>query len=82
MQRDNVETLPGHAFRVDLRAYESIEVLAAPTATESLAYRPFVKTTISYAWDKKALKPALKSGEMAEFAKIQTSYSPKFEVKK
>jgi len=82
MKRDNLQTLPGHAFRVDLRAYESIEALSAPTANEALAYRPYVKTTISYAWDKKALKPALKSGEMAEFAKIQTSYSPKFEVKK
>ena len=82
MQRDNIKTLPGNAFRVDLRAYESIDVLAAPTASEALQYKPLVKTTITYAWDKKELKPALKEGLMADYAKIKTTYAPKFEVKK
>lgn len=82
MKRDNLETLPGHAFRVDLRAYESIEVLAAPTASEALKHKQWVKTTITYAWDKKELKPALKEGLMADYAIIRTTFAPKFEVKK
>jgi len=82
MKRDNLETLPGHAFRIDLRAYESVEVLSAPTASEALLYKPWVKTTINYVWDKKELKTKLKQGLMTEYATIKTSYSPKFEVKK
>ena len=81
LKRDDLEILPGNAFALKLRKSESVEVDVEPTAQDALKY-DFVRTKISYAWDKKALAAKLKAKEELPFCRIKTNFSAQFQVKK
>jgi hypothetical protein len=81
LKRDELEVLPGNAFALKLRKSESVEVDLEPTAQDALRY-DFVRTKITYAWDKKALAAKLKAKEELPFCRLRTNFSAQFQVKK
>ena len=82
MKRDELEMLPGKAFALKLRKSQAVEVDANPSPTEALQYGELVNTKITYAWDKKKLAEKLKANEDVQFARLVTTYSAQFVVKK
>lgn len=80
MARAGFEKLPGKLFRINLVRSESTQV-ARPAMPEDYAtYPEFVRKSISYAWDKAALKDAPEP-PAGLVTRVPSMY-PKFSIKK
>ena len=83
MKKNGFEKLPGEAFQVSLRKSSSIATTRQPTADDALSdLGRFVRTKITYEWDKAAIKDALKAGNDLDFAHVDQSTSVQFSIRK
>jgi hypothetical protein len=82
MTRDKVTSFPGNAFRIDLRHRQSVECKVAAGSTDALTYPEYVKTKITYDWDKIKLLEKLRQGESLDFASLKTKNYVTFPVAK
>lgn len=82
MTRDKVTSFPGNAFRIDLRHRQSVEVKVFPGSHEALTHPDYVKTKITYDWDKLKLLEKLRQGDSLDFASLKTKNYVTFPVSK
>lgn len=75
------ETLPGHAFRVDLvNSTPAVVVVCEPNGDALNEFGWAVKT--NYSWDKAKLKEALQAGVQLSFAELKQGKHLRFYPKK
>lgn len=83
MQETGFEKLPGEQFQFSLGKSQETLVHRECTAADVEMLPEFAKAKITYAWDKIAIKAALKSGSFpADFAGLKINYNLNPGVKK
>lgn len=84
MERHGFEKLPGDAFQVAIRQNPvAVITYRSPTADDALSeLERYIKTKISYEWDKTAIKEAMKAGITLDFANLETTTRAAFSVRK
>lgn len=84
MEKNGFEKMPGDAFQVAVRQNPpSVVTTRSPNADDALSeLERFVKTKITYDWDKTAIKEALKAGATFDFASMESSTRVQFSVRK
>jgi len=83
MEKNGFEKMPGEAFQVSIRKSLSVNPTRHPTADDALSdLSRFVRTKITYEWDKTAIKEALKAGDDLDFAHLDQSTSVQFSIRK
>lgn len=83
MRRFGFEKLTGEQWQISLRKSERIDVVGEADETAAQHAPEFVRTKVSYEWNKAAIKDAVKSGTYPlANAQLTEHYSPQFKANK